>query len=257
MTEEDIIKKEPTLLKKNHFMKPEPKEQHPGLFVSHRDMYFIPHLHLSKFALNSFWAEFLRKKNTSKFWMDLSAFSLQSASYSSHTHVLAVSWGNAWITDKREQGKQWSKKQTTKQNQHPPNFLMKLLCELCVWLQQSKNCLLLLHQYLIPAFKIRFPLILRVEMIWKWNSQCFAENLERVPDMAFTWKASKTGWNLSGFRTNCKIFSLCLVQLWNSSPDVCCFPKHRCNNLWGEMRTLFPHLLPSASPLRVEGWEFY
>lgn len=109
-------------------------------------------------------------------------------------------------------------------------------------------------QYLIPAFKIRLPLILRAEMIWKWNSQCFAENLERVPDMAFIWKASKTGWNLSGFRTNCKIFSLCLVQLWNSSPDVCCFPKHRCNNLWGEMRTLFPHL-PSASPPRVEGWE--
>lgn len=33
MTEEDIIKKEPTLLKKNHCVKPEPKEQHPGLFA--------------------------------------------------------------------------------------------------------------------------------------------------------------------------------------------------------------------------------
>lgn len=33
MTEKDIIKKEPTLLKKNHFMKQEPKEKHPGLLV--------------------------------------------------------------------------------------------------------------------------------------------------------------------------------------------------------------------------------
>ena len=160
----------------------------------------------------------------------LSTFSLQSALYSSHTRVLAVSWGNAWIKDKREQGKEWSKRQTAKQNHHPPNFLTKLLCESCAWLQQSYNCLLL-RQYLIPVFKIRLPLILRIEMIWKWNSHCFAENLDRVPDMAFTWKASKTRWNLSSFRTNCKIFSLCLVQLWNSSPNVCWFPKRRGNNL--------------------------
>ncbi|OWK53258.1 hypothetical protein RLOC_00014617 [Lonchura striata] len=42
MTEEDIIKKEQTLLKKNHFMKPEPKEQHPGLFVVPQGCAFHP-----------------------------------------------------------------------------------------------------------------------------------------------------------------------------------------------------------------------
>lgn len=60
----------------------------------------------------------------------LSTFSLQSASYSSHIRVLTVSWGNAWIKDKKEQGKEWSKRQTTKQNPPPPQTF---------WLNSSVN----------------------------------------------------------------------------------------------------------------------
>lgn len=39
MTEEDVIKKE---LKKNHCVNPEPKEQHPGLFVVLQGSAFHP-----------------------------------------------------------------------------------------------------------------------------------------------------------------------------------------------------------------------
>lgn len=119
-TEEDIIKKQPTQLKKNHSVKQEPAEQHPGLFVIPLGYVFHPVFISPDFLWTASETHSRKRKTPATTECLLSTFSPQSVSYSSHTLVLAVSWGNARIKDKREQGKEWSKRQTTKQN-HPPS----------------------------------------------------------------------------------------------------------------------------------------
>lgn len=99
----------------------------PPVFIPPNSLWNAPELHSCK------------RKPPGTIECILSTFSLQSASYSSHTRVLAVSWGNAWIKDKREQGKEEVRDKQQNQTKPPPpqTFLTKLLCDSCAWLQQS------------------------------------------------------------------------------------------------------------------------
>lgn len=133
-TEEDIIKKQPTQLKKNHSVKQEPAEQHPGLFVIPLGYVFHPLSSYLQISSELLLRRILEKEKHQQ---------LLNASYQPFprnlfrirlTPLFSQCLGEmlgSKIRENKERNEARGKQQNKTTPPPPQNFLTKLLCKSC------------------------------------------------------------------------------------------------------------------------------